>query len=136
MIERNALIRSFDGVRCGGTDDQPTYENQEAGRSRVLVASMTLLSTGYNISRASNVCIFDLPWTPDKSEQTIGRAYRSGQTREVFVKALWSSGNGIERSLHSAMNLHHEVKSFSYDITTGEQEKILKMKRAVSDIEI
>ncbi|KAJ8063409.1 hypothetical protein OCU04_008629 [Sclerotinia nivalis] len=90
---------------------------------------MTLLSTGYNISRASNICIFDLPKTSNKLEQTIVRVYRSEQTHEVFVKVLWASSNGIERSLHSAMDLHEEVKSFSYDITTSEQEKNLSIKR-------
>jgi SNF2 family DNA or RNA helicase len=122
---RGALVRSFNEL----TDDDGKYENPDAGKARVLIANMKLLSTGYNIQRANNVCIFDLPWTPDQWAQTVGRAYRSGQTRVVRVKTFVALGNGIEGRIYYALQTHKEVTDLSFNITNGENEKKENEKR-------
>jgi SNF2 family DNA or RNA helicase len=119
MKDRSALVRSFNGK----TDENGGYENDDAQKAVVLLANMRLLSTGYNIQGANNVCIFDLPWTPDQWDQTVGRAYRSGQTREVHVKSFVALGNGIEGRIYYAFQTHQEVTELSFNITNGENEK-------------
>jgi hypothetical protein len=122
---RGELVRSFNRVR----DDNGKYENEDAAKARVLISNMRLLATGYNIQRANNICIFDLPWTPDQCTQTIGRGYRSGQTRTVHVKTFVALGNGIEGRIYNAFQTHQEVTELSFSITNGENEKQMERQR-------
>jgi len=117
--DRGALVRSF----SARADEDENYENQEAYEAVVLISNMKLLATGYNIQEANNICIFDLPWTPDQWDQTVGRGYRSGQDRDVHVKTLVALGNGIEARIYYAFQVHKEVTDFSFNITNGESEK-------------
>jgi SNF2 family DNA or RNA helicase len=113
------LVRSFNEK----TDEKDKYENEDAHNALVLIANMRLLSTGYNIQEANNICIFDMPWTPDQWHQTVGRGYRSGQTRVTHVKSLVALGNGIEGKIYYAFQTHQEVTDLSFNITNGEKEK-------------
>jgi SNF2 family DNA or RNA helicase len=117
--DRGALVRSF----SARADENEKYENEEAYKAVVLISNMKLLATGYNIQEANNICIFDLPWTPDQWDQTVGRGYRSGQDREVHVKTLVALGNGIEARIYNAFQMHKEVTDLSFNITNGESEK-------------
>jgi hypothetical protein len=122
------LIRSFNGQK----DENDKYENQAAHEAVVLIGNMKLLGTGYNIQEANNVCIFDLPWTPDQRDQTIGRCYRSGQNRVVHVKSFVAPGNGIEGKIYHAFIMHKEVTDLSFTITSGQAESaaLLQEKKA------
>jgi SNF2 family DNA or RNA helicase len=125
MLKRAQIVRSFNAQRVE-VDNKGTleYENPTAAKARVLIANMDLLATGYNIQRANNICIFDIPWTSDKVDQTIGRGYRSGQTRNTHVKTLIAIGNGIERKIYEAFKLHRDVTELSFSITNREKEAI------------
>ncbi|KAF1813359.1 hypothetical protein P152DRAFT_395638, partial [Eremomyces bilateralis CBS 781.70] len=53
--------------------------------------------TGFNLPGASRVVIFDLAFNPSYEEQAIGRAYRLGQKKDVFVYRFIAAGTSQEK---------------------------------------
>jgi len=49
-------------------------------------------SLGLNITSASRVVLFDLAWNPVHDQQAVGRAYRLGQKKHVYVYRLATDG--------------------------------------------
>lgn len=58
----------------------------------VLLISTRTGNAGFNIHGANRVVIFDFDWNPTYDEQAIGRAYRLGQKKNVFVYRFVSDG--------------------------------------------
>ncbi|KAJ3283130.1 hypothetical protein HK104_010546 [Borealophlyctis nickersoniae] len=69
---RQALIKSFN----------------ESAEAVLFIISTKSGSVGVNIPGANRVILYDSGWNPSEDEQAIGRAYRYGQTRPVFVYRL------------------------------------------------
>ncbi|BFZ60083.1 hypothetical protein YB2330_001105 [Saitoella coloradoensis] len=59
---------------------------------------------GLNITGASRVILFDPDWNPVWDEQSVGRAYRLGQTKPVYVYRFVTAGSYEDRMFKS--NLH------------------------------
>ncbi|KAF7537183.1 hypothetical protein G7Z17_g12896 [Cylindrodendrum hubeiense] len=55
------------------------------GDQEVYLISTTAGGVGLNIQGANRVVIFDIKWNPVHEQQAIGRAYRIGQEKTVFV---------------------------------------------------
>jgi SNF2 family DNA or RNA helicase len=53
--------------------------------SQVYLISTRAGGVGLNIHGANRVVIFDFKYTPADEQQAIGRAYRLGQTKPVYV---------------------------------------------------
>src|SRR5690606_16550452 len=70
MLERLGMIKSFN------TDDDP---------ARVFLISTKAGGVGLNIHGANRVIIMDFAHNPMDEQQAIGRAYRIGQDKPVFV---------------------------------------------------
>lgn len=93
----------------------------EAFRDRVPV----LLSTesggeGRNLQFCNTLINFDIPWNPMAIEQRIGRIDRIGQTREVFIFNLVTSGtieDAVLRILDEKINM--------FELVVGEVGAIL-----------
>jgi superfamily II DNA or RNA helicase len=82
----------------GGWRKRDQWQRVERGfikgdRYRVLVAT-DVASEGLNLQVASNLIIYDIPWSPIKLEQRVGRVWRLGQEKpvEVHILALGSHG--------------------------------------------
>lgn len=54
----------------------------------VFMISTKTGGVGINLASATRVVLFDIGWNPSDDEQAIARAYRYGQTKEVFVYRL------------------------------------------------
>lgn len=85
-------------ILTGGWKKRNLWRKVEEGfikgeRYRVLVAT-DVASEGLNLQVANNLIIYDIPWSPIKLEQRIGRVWRLGQERpvEVYILALGSRG--------------------------------------------
>ena len=75
---------------------------------------------GRNLQFCNTLINFDIPWNPMSIEQRIGRIDRIGQTREVFVFNLATSGtieDQILRILHEKINM--------FELVVGEAGAIL-----------
>lgn len=78
----------------GQTDDERRQALSEfsGGVARILLATDTA-SEGLNLhERCRSVISFDVPWTPLRAEQRVGRVDRLGQTRRVHATSLVVSG--------------------------------------------
>lgn len=72
-----------------------------AGESNyeVFLISTTAGGLGLNITGANRVVIMDSKWNPQQEQQAVGRAFRIGQTKPVFVYRLVCGGT-LEVKLH------------------------------------
>ncbi|KAJ9155815.1 Protein CHROMATIN REMODELING 20 [Coniochaeta hoffmannii] len=69
ITERQAQVKRFN-------DD---------GKAEVYLISTKAGGEGLNIHGANRVVVFDFKYTPMEEQQAVGRAYRIGQTKPVFV---------------------------------------------------
>src|SRR5207248_8098764 len=70
---------------------------QESGGPPLFILSLKAGGTGLNLTRASHVFHYDRWWNPAVEQQATDRAFRIGQTRNVQVHKLISSGTLEER---------------------------------------
>ncbi|KAK0623445.1 hypothetical protein B0T14DRAFT_428920 [Immersiella caudata] len=68
--------------------------------AEIYLISTTAGGVGLNIYGANRVVIFDFKYTPAEEQQAIGRAYRIGQTKTVFVYWL-TTGGTFEAAIHN-----------------------------------
>jgi len=90
------------------------------GRAQVLVATEAG-GEGINLQFCNHIINFDLPWNPMRVEQRIGRVHRVGQTKDVRIFNLSTSGT-IEEHI---VNLLHE-KINMFEMVIGELDVILE----------
>ena len=55
--------------------------------------------TGLNLVQANRMILFDIDWNPSNDSQVMGRVYRKGQKREVFIYRLIVGGS-IEENIY------------------------------------
>ena len=114
--------RSIPYARFSGDLSRP---EKDAAIARFRDDARVLLSTGSggegrNLQFANTVINFDLPWSPMRLEQRVGRVHRIGQTREVFVFNFCQQGT-IEE--HLLRVLHDKINMF--ELVVGEMDAIL-----------
>ncbi len=87
-------------VLTGATQNrQRVVDAFERGEADVFLISLKAGGTGLNLVSADTVVHFDPWWNPSAQAQATDRAYRIGQTKPVFVHALYASGSVEERVL-------------------------------------
>ncbi|KAK6440010.1 hypothetical protein LTR95_003761 [Oleoguttula sp. CCFEE 5521] len=94
-------------IRCGRVDGaiapakRPAILKDFADRKyHILLVSTRAGGQGLNIQCANRVILFDFGFNPSWEEQAIGRAYRLGQTKPVFVYRLLAGGT-FEMNLYN-----------------------------------
>ncbi|KAI5303953.1 hypothetical protein KEM56_007027, partial [Ascosphaera pollenicola] len=78
-----------------------TFNNMDSGGANVALISTKAGGMGLNITGANRVIIFDFGYNPSHEEQAIGRVYRMGQQKAVFVYRLIGGGT-YEEEIHNA----------------------------------
>jgi SNF2 family DNA or RNA helicase len=107
----------FDGSMSGPEKDAAVAAFQEGGK---LLLCSESGGEGRNLQFCNTLVNFDIPWNPMAIEQRIGRIDRIGQTREVFVFNLVTSGtieDAILRILDEKINM--------FELVVGEVGAIL-----------
>lgn len=89
------------------------------GSARLLLCSESG-SEGRNLQFAHGLCNFDLPWSPMKIEQRVGRLSRIGQRSDVYVFNLVAAGTVEAAVLHLL-----EAKLNMFELVIGEIDMIL-----------
>lgn len=63
----------------------------QAGKSRVIAATIKSFSTGINLTRANNLVLNDYAWVPGDIKQVIHRIQRRGQTKKCVIHRILGS---------------------------------------------
>jgi len=105
LLQRH-IKRHLPTLRTGRLDGQTFMPERlrlakamNAGEYDVLLISTRAGGLGLNIPGANRVILVDFSWNPSWEEQAVGRAYRLGQQKPVFVYHLVTAGT-FEESLH------------------------------------
>lgn len=78
-------------------------EDFNRGKFDVFLISTKAGGTGFNLQGANRVIILDCGFNPQNEEQAIGRAYRIGQEKEVFVYRMIVGGTFEPKVWNSAL---------------------------------
>lgn len=81
------IINGSVKVASGSSESRQGYIDEFQGRSgfNILILSPLAAGFGLNIQAANHVIHYTRPWNPAKEDQASDRAYRIGQTKDVFV---------------------------------------------------
>lgn len=100
---RGRRYRRIDGSMAG-TDRQAISKEFNAKNDiKVLLISTRAGGIGLNMFGANRVAIFDFLFNPTWEEQAVGRAYRLGQTKPVFVYRFIAGGTFEENIFNKAV---------------------------------
>ncbi|EME81924.1 uncharacterized protein MYCFIDRAFT_29364, partial [Pseudocercospora fijiensis CIRAD86] len=112
-----AQLLNSRGYRCGRIDGnvaankrQQVVENFNNGIDDVMIISTRAGGVGLNIQAANRVVILDSGFNPAHEEQAIGRAYRLGQEKPVFVYRLIIGGT-FEDEIHNKQRFKQSLTS-------------------------
>lgn len=111
-----SLVPTLDGgIRCirldGSTDMSirlDMVKDFNKGSADVFLISTKAGGLGLNISGANRVILCDFGFNPSHEEQAVGRAYRIGQKKPVFVYHLVTGGT-YEEKLHHVTIFKHQL---------------------------
>ncbi|KAL6852076.1 hypothetical protein J3F83DRAFT_573121 [Trichoderma novae-zelandiae] len=88
--QRRAVCRLDGSTAVGKRQEQIKAFN--TGDSEIYLISTRAGGVGLNIYGANRVVIFDFRWNPVSEQQAVGRAYRFGQEKTVYVYQFVTSG--------------------------------------------
>lgn len=91
----------------------------------VFILSLRAGGFGLNLVKATRVVHFDRWWNPAVENQAADRAYRIGQTKDVFVHTFICAGTVEDR----VDRLLEEKRRLAEDIVGGGESFLLKMTR-------
>ncbi|KAG7290545.1 hypothetical protein NEMBOFW57_000548 [Staphylotrichum longicolle] len=97
---RRVVYQRLDGQTPMATRQQAIKKFNNQSGFQVYLVSTTAGGVGLNIYGANRVVIFDFKYTPTDEQQAIGRAYRLGQTKPVYVYWL-TIGGTFEDTIHN-----------------------------------
>lgn len=90
-----SLAKAFDAPTIIGGQSVESVEDGkarfQAGEARVIVLNIVAGGVGHTLTAAHHVVFVEYGWNPGAMEQAEGRAYRIGQTQQVY--SHWLSGS-------------------------------------------
>jgi SNF2 family DNA or RNA helicase len=95
---QNRRVCRLDG-KTAISKRQDMVKDFNRGYEEVYLISTTAGGIGLNIQGANRVVIFDTKWNPVNEQQAVGRAYRLGQQKQVFVYHFMVGGT-YEQVMH------------------------------------
>ena len=99
LKEGKQYVRMDGSVRPDLRQQLTKKFNQDGGKD-IFIISTRAGGTGLNLAGANRVVIMDDSFNPAWEEQAVGRAYRIGQTKPVFVYRL-TVGGSFEEVIHN-----------------------------------
>lgn len=111
--EFDSRLQRIDG-KTNTAQRQSQWKNFNQGDAMVLLVSTRAGGTGLNLFGANRVVILDDHFNPMWEEQAIGRAYRIGQQKHVFVYRL-TVGGTFEEVLHNQSLFKRQLATRAVD---------------------
>lgn len=106
-LENELRMKKFSFVRLDGRTQMAERQNIvrrfNKGSIDIFLISTKAGALGLNITGANRVIIFDAQFNPQNEQQAVGRAYRIGQKKPVFVYRFVCGGTCEEKLLHQAI---------------------------------
>jgi hypothetical protein len=99
LVQQKRKVAVLDGS-TSINKRQNNVKGFNEGQKEVYVISTKAGGVGLNIQGANRVVLFDFKWNPMDEQQAIGRAYRIGQKKTVFVYRFVLAGT-FEEDLHN-----------------------------------
>ncbi|SJX61041.1 related to RAD26-DNA repair and recombination protein [Sporisorium reilianum f. sp. reilianum] len=108
-------------LRLDGTTPQPRRQQLVNQFNRdsslfVFLISTTAGGTGLNLTAANRVVVFDPHWNPSHDLQAMDRAYRFGQSRDVYVYRLIGAGS-LEEVIYGRQLYKQQQMEIGYNAT-------------------
>jgi superfamily II DNA or RNA helicase len=97
---QRVVYQRLDGQTPMSTRQDSVKRFNTDSESQVYLVSTKAGGVGLNIYGANRVVIFDFKYTPTDEQQAIGRAYRLGQSKPVYVYWL-TIGGTFEDTIHN-----------------------------------
>jgi len=92
--------------------------NRDSSPFIVMLISTRAGGVGLTLTGANRLVLLDPDWNPATDQQTIGRVWRLGQTREVFIYRLVCH-NSIEQSINKRQQLKNTLSNVIKENTPG-----------------
>jgi SNF2 family DNA or RNA helicase len=90
---------------------------QTKPENKIIIISLKAGGTGLNLTAANHVIHYDLWWNPAVENQATDRAFRIGQTKNVFVHRFISLGT-FEEKINDIIKNKQELVNLT--VSTGE----------------
>ena len=116
--ECNAPVLFLHGGVTRKKRDEMVELIQNNHQYQIMILSIKAGGVGLNLTSTNHVIHYDLWWNPAVENQATDRAYRIGQTKNVFVHRLISS-NSFEEKINQMIKNKQELADLT--ISTGEQ---------------
>lgn len=100
LKRKHIRLRRLDGKTPVGIRQAATAEFNRVDSLDVYLISTRAGGVGLNIPGANRVVLFDFGFTPAEEQQAVGRAYRIGQKKPVYVYHL-KVGGTYETAMHN-----------------------------------
>ncbi|XP_057419556.1 protein CHROMATIN REMODELING 24 isoform X2 [Lotus japonicus] len=102
LIQENLAARSYDFLRIDGTtkaSDRIKIVNdfQDGIGAPIFLLTTQVGGLGLTLTRADRVIVVDPAWNPSTDNQSVDRAYRIGQKKDVIVYRLMTCGTVEEK---------------------------------------
>ncbi|XP_044968733.1 SNF2 domain-containing protein ENL1-like [Hordeum vulgare subsp. vulgare] len=104
LIQEAILLEGYKFLRIDGTTKIAERERivkdfQEGPGAQIFLLTTQVGGLGLTLTKAARVIVVDPAWNPSTDSQSVDRAYRIGQTKDVIVYRLMTSGT-IEEKIY------------------------------------
>lgn len=104
LIQEAILLEGYKFLRIDGTTKISERERivkdfQEGPGAQIFLLTTQVGGLGLTLTKAARVIVVDPAWNPSTDNQSVDRAYRIGQTKDVIVYRLMTSGT-IEEKIY------------------------------------
>ncbi|KAL9010123.1 MAG: hypothetical protein Q9173_004912 [Seirophora scorigena] len=113
LTNRHWLFLRLDGSVLTARRQQMTKDFNE-GSTNIFLVSTRAGGTGLNLYGANRVVVLDDHFNPTWEEQAVGRAYRIGQRKHVYVYRL-TAGGTFEEALHNQSLFKQQLATRAVD---------------------
>ncbi|TVU23931.1 hypothetical protein EJB05_26319, partial [Eragrostis curvula] len=102
LIQEAIFLEGYKFFRIDGTTKVSERERivkdfQEGPEATIFLLTKGVDGLGITLTKATRVIVVDPSWNPSKDNQSVDRAYRLGQTKDVIVYRLMTSATIEEK---------------------------------------